>query len=51
MKTNINSNKENIIGYCKECGNEIEVQDKIDGYNIYECSLCKYPSHIIEIEK
>lgn len=30
---------------CKECGNELKVTDKIEGYdNIYECSSCGHPN-------
>lgn len=39
-----------ILGYCKECENELFLEDKIEDYNIYECKNCYYPSHIDELE-
>lgn len=39
-----------VLGYCKECGTELTLQDKIKGYNIYECRHCYYPAHADELE-
>lgn len=38
-----------IIGYCKECGSELFLENKIYGYNIYEYTHCYYPSHCKEL--
>lgn len=40
-----------ILGLCKECGNELYTEDRIENYNIYECRNCKYPSHSEELIK
>lgn len=39
-----------IIGFCKECANEIRVLDRIDGYErLYECPNCGHPHDLDEI--
>ena len=32
-----------LKGYCKECGNEIQNEDKMDTHDIWECDRCGYP--------
>jgi hypothetical protein len=31
------------IGYCKECGAEVYISNKIPEYEVYECPLCHHP--------